>query len=423
MSIVRKYFVLAALALVSYQHAAGQAAQSPFSTFGIGEKYGNALIHNQGMAGVGIGSPQYWFINNQNPAFLIYNRLTTFEAGILYESRNITGEGTNEKSKAGNMNYLATSFPIKPGKWTSAVGLMPYTSVNYTLQYDDPIIGSTKTAKVTEKGSGGLTQLYWSNGVKLTRDLAVGVTGAYIFSSVLNEYSNFVEETSGIPFQVKISDRVYVRDFSFTAGVAYHRDSIFGGDYQLSAGAVYAFGSHLNATRTVTFSRRDFLDQIIDSLTLKSTNGQLYIPEEIGLGVSVGKEYKWLIGADFAYQDWSGFRSVNSEDEEDLGDSWRFAIGGELTPDPYALESFFKKMTYRAGVSLEKYPFLANSKQVKDFGINFGFSVPAGRSSLDMAFRIGKRGNKSENILEETYYKVYFGITLNDQWFIKRKFD
>jgi hypothetical protein len=72
---------------------------------------------------------------------------------------------------------------------------------------------------------------------------------------------------------------------------------------------------------------------------------------------------------------------------------------------------------------MDKNPFLVNGFPVKDLGINFGFSLPAGRSSLDLAFKYGKRGNKSENILEETYFKIYFGITFNDQWFIKRKFD
>ena len=423
MSIVNTYFFSAALALVIVGRAAGQAAQSPFSTFGIGEKYGTALTHNQGMAGIGIGAPQLWFINNQNPAFLIYNGLTTFEAGILYESRNITGEQTDEKTQGGNMNYLVTSFPVKPGKWTTSVGLMPYTNVDYTLEYSDPIIGGTGNASVKENGSGGLTQVYWSNGVRLTRHLSVGLTGAYIFSSILNEYTNYVDVPSSAPFQVKLSERVYVRDFGFTAALGYRQDSIFGGEYQFSAGAVYSFATNLNATRDVTFSRTDFLDQIIDSLTLQSSRGQLYLPEEVGVGFSIAKGYRWLIGVDFAFQDWSKFRSLDSEDEEGLDQSWRLAVGGEITPDLYAVQSFFKRMTYRAGLSVEKYPFLANNKQVKDFGINFGLSLPAGRSSLDLAFRIGKRGNKSENILEESYYKVYFGITLNDQWFIKRKFD
>ncbi|HEX5170525.1 MAG TPA: hypothetical protein VFW11_15215 [Cyclobacteriaceae bacterium] len=424
MSIVKKYLPLFILSTIISIRTLGQAAESPFTTFGIGERYGNAMVHNQGMGGVGIGTPQYWFLNNQNPALLVYNTLTIFEAGIIFESKKINSDTLSEKSQAGNLNYLAMSFPIKPEKWTSSIGLMPYTNVDYRLQYQDPIMGSTNTATTTEVGSGGLTQVYWSNGVKLTPNLALGLKAAYIFSSVNNEYSNYVNDPS-LPatYKVSVAEQTYVRDFMFTGGISYKLDSVFGGKYTFAAGAIYSFATNLNTKKTVKFSRDDLLDNVIDSLTLQSVYGSLHIPQEIGFGFSVGKIYKWTFGADFHYQDWSDFKSVDSEDEQGLTASWAAMAGFELTPDIYAVDNFFKRMTYRGGVSMEKYPFLVNNRQVKDFGINFGFSVPAGRSSLNMAFRVGKRGNKSENILEETYYKVYFGITLNDQWFIKRKFD
>lgn len=423
MSIVRGFVLLTAVMCLGAGRAVGQAAQSPFSTFGIGEKYGTGLIHNQGMGGVGIGTPQIWWINNQNPAMLVYNGLTTFEAGIVYESRNINGESTDEKTSGGNMNYLVTSFPIKPGRWTTSVGLMPLTTVNYTLEYDDPIPESESTAHVTENGSGGLTQVYWSNGVRLTRGLSVGLTAAYVFSSILNEYSNYVNEPVDVPFRVKVSERTYVRDFTFQVGVAYRVDSLFNDDFHFNAGAIYGLGSNLNATFSRTFARTNFLDQIIDSLTLESFRGSLTLPKSLGFGVSFGKGLKWVVGADFRYEDWSEFRSVRREDEEALEAFWRAAVGGELTPDAYAVDSFLKRITYRMGLYYEKSPFLANARQVKDFGINFGLSLPAGRSSLDLAFSVGKRGNQAQNILEESYYKVYFGITLNDQWFIKPKYD
>src|SRR5690606_36885492 len=153
MSNVRAFLFLTASASLWAGRAVGQAAQSPISTFGIGEQYGIGLIHNHGMGGVGIGTPQVWFINNQNPAMLVYNALTAFEAGIVYESRTITSETTDEKTSGGYMNYLVTSFPIKPGRWTTSVGLMPLTTVNYTLEYDDNISGSESIARVTESGS------------------------------------------------------------------------------------------------------------------------------------------------------------------------------------------------------------------------------------------------------------------------------
>src|SRR5690606_13711586 len=358
MSNVRGFLLLTAIASLWAGRAVGQAAQSPFSTFGIGEKYGTSLIHNQGMGGVGIGTPQVWFINNQNPALLVYNALTTFEAGIVYESSNISSESADEKTSGGNMNYLLTSFPIKPGRWTTAVGLMPLTTVNYTLEYDDAITGSESTAHVTENGSGGLTQVYWSNGVRLTRNLSVGLTAAYVFSSILDEYSNYVNESLGPQFKVKISERTYVRDFMFQAGVAYRMDSLFNDDYHFSVGAVYGLGSQLNATFSRTFARTSALDQIVDSLTLESRRGNLKLPTSMGFGVSFGEGLRWLVGADFTYEDWSEFRSLRPEDQEGLDVSWRASLGGEITPDPYAVDSFLKRMTYRMGLHYEKSPFL-----------------------------------------------------------------
>jgi hypothetical protein len=81
-------------------------------------------------------------------------------------------------------------------------------------------------------------------------------------------------------------------------------------------------------------------------------------------------------------------------------------------------------MTYRTGVSYEEMPYLIGGSRIKDFGINFGFSMPVGRySSLDLAVKAGKRGDLQTNTIEENYLKFYFGVTFNDQWFIKRKFD
>jgi hypothetical protein len=85
----------------------GQAAMTPFSYLGIGEYYGNALAHNQGMAGVGISNPQYYFLNNQNPALLVFNRFTVFEGGFIGERRTVRGNGLTESNGNANLNYLA----------------------------------------------------------------------------------------------------------------------------------------------------------------------------------------------------------------------------------------------------------------------------------------------------------------------------
>ena len=425
MSVIHKY-VLYCLCVAGALQAKGQAARSPYTSFGIGEPYGNALINQQGMAGVGVAQPEFWFINNQNPALLVYNSVYSgFQAGIIAERRHISGDTLSETSKGGNMNYLVTAFPVIPSRWTTSAGLMPYTSVNYKMQYKDDIVGSTEQVNVIEEGSGGLTQLYWANGVRLTKEIAIGLKASYIFSSIVNTYKNqLVNSTEPVNYLAAIEEKSYVRDFAFGSGISFSKDSLFNKHrYRLSIGAVYNFATDLAARKTNRLYRTNTLGDTTDVTVLPtSLSGSFSIPYSLTGGIALSRGLDWSIAAEFSYQDWSAFRNINGQNDA-LEQAWRMAIGGELTPDQFATENYFKRWTYRAGVSMEQAPFLANGNAVKDVGINFGFSLPAGRSSLDFAFKYGKRGNRTENLLAEDYFKVYFGITFNDQWFIKRKFN
>jgi hypothetical protein len=335
----------------------------------------------------------------------------------------------SQKSVNGNLNYLATAFPIKPGKWTTSIGLMPYTNINYKLQYQEQVIDNSTslpvdTVSILEQGSGGLSQLYWSNGVRIHEDFAVGAKISYIFGSAISDYSNLLYNSSQpVPFIVGINEQAYVKDFMFGGGLSFSKDSLGKkDDYRLSAGLTYNFATDLRTRKTTVIERRLTSGDPITSDTLVRNNGYITIPSSLTFGVSISKGVRWSGGAEFSVQDWSQFRSLSDEDEG-LVKAWRMSVGGEFTPDQLAFNNYLKRLTYRIGFSYEKNPFLVNNEQLKDFGINFGFSLPTGRSSLDWAFRIGKRGDKSENVLEETYYKVYFGITFNDQWFIRRRFD
>jgi hypothetical protein len=154
---------------------AGQAARTPFSAFGYGDTYGDALIHNQGMGGVGVSNPQYWYLNSMNPALLTYNRLTVFQAGTLFERTRIYSDTLRENGTGGNLNYLTLGFPVMRNKrtgevrWGTALGLLPYSHVDYAFAYTDEIIGAGGAAipvNYFEQAKGGINEVYWSNGVE-----------------------------------------------------------------------------------------------------------------------------------------------------------------------------------------------------------------------------------------------------------------
>lgn len=420
-----KRFALIAFAVACIPSALfAQAARSPFSTFGIGDQYGNALAHNQGMAGVGLSNPQYWFLNNQNPALLVFNNLTVFEAGFVGEQRTVTNGEISEQNGNGNLNYLALGFPVKKTKWSMAIGLMPYSASNYQLNYTEPIEGSTNTVDVVEAGSGGMNQLYWAHGVRLTRNVSVGGKLNYLFSSVVNQFvSTLSQTTQPVPFSTNIYERYHFSDFSLTGGISFHKDSLFNKNYRVNLGVVYDLRADINTEYFQSIQRRGPTG-ITDSVTLvNNVRGTTTLPSGLGIGISFGRGYKWSLAADYQRVESTQFRNFLGEAPA-ARPSETIALGFELTPDPTSLSNYLKRVTYRTGVSMMTLPYLVNGSDVQDFGINFGLSLPVSRvSSLDLALKFGKRGDLQTNTIEESYFRFYFGVTFNDQWFIKRKFD
>lgn len=429
MSVCKK--LLPAILMIISLSAFGQAARSPFSTLGVGEIFGGALIQNQGTGGTGVAQPQFWSVNNQNPALLINNYFTTFQAGALVESRTFSNDSASQKSVDGNLNYLVTAFPVMRSKkdpnlmfWSTSVSLLPFSKVNYRLLYVDSIQGAPDNGMLTvEAGNGGLSQVSWANGFRITRGLSVGLKASYVFGSITSDYANrLMVSNQSVPFVVAIREQTYMKDFMFTGGLAFTKDSLFNNNIRLNFGLTYAFAAELNSNKTTVQQRRLTTQAPITSDTLVSGKGTVNIPSALTVGFAINKGVEWAISTEFAMQDWSKFESINPEDEG-LVKSWRVSLGGEITPDQTAFKNYFKRVTYRAGGSFEKTPYAVYGKQLNDYGINFGFSLPAGRSSIDTAVRVGKRGNKSETVVEETYFKIFFGITFVDQWFHRRKID
>jgi hypothetical protein len=156
---------------------------------------------------------------------------------------------------------------------------------------------------------------------------------------------------------------------------------------------------------------------------VKNAAGSTFIPQNYGGGISFGKIDKWTIGGDFTYLDFRSFNGfTNSIGIPTVG--YRSGAGLEVTPDAYDFTNYLSRVTYRVGGYYERMPYLVNGNPLRDVGGTFGFSFPVGRiSTVDLGIKIGKRGVLPQSSIEENYFRVYFGITFNDQWFNKRKFD
>ncbi len=425
---IKRSFLLC-FAIFAANVASGQVANSPFSTFGIGDSYGNGLAQHHGMGGVGIANPSSWYINNQNPALLTYNFVTTFQAGMILENRTINDGSSSLKTGTGNLNYLVVAFPVKSGKWATSLGLTPYTAANYNLTTTGKVFNDlTTTLTSQQKGSGGLNQFYWANGVRIHKNVAVGVRANYLFGSITTEKTqtiNFLnpQDKRIIIYEPLLVDNSYIKDFTFSSGVYFHKDSLTKKNLRIGAGLVYDFGSKLNVSRTLRIEQRSINGSIIDSTTLINNEASSFnLPQTFGVGLSAGIPGRWTAAGDISISDYTVFNGLNGV-KTPTTKGIRGGLGFEYIPNQTSASNYLRRITYRTGVSYERYPYLVGGNEVKDLGINFGVSLPVGISTLDLSLKIGKRGSISQNSIDENYFKLYFGMTFNDRWFIKRRFD
>ena len=129
----------------------------------------------------------------------------------------------------------------------------------------------------------------------------------------------------------------------------------------------------------------------------------------------------------FKLKSWGNYINEQGVTPANFGDAFRIAVGGELIPN-YEVSRRGNGITYRFGLHYEKTPYLVNSQEVNDFGINFGTSIPLnafwGISNLNLGMTLGSRGNVTNGMIRENYLKLNIGFSLQDQtWFARQKYN
>jgi hypothetical protein len=272
------------------------------------------------------------------------------------------------------------------------------------------------------KGSGGVSKVSISNGVRVFKEFYVGLQMDYMFGQV-NRNVSTQNMSDGQYYKVQLEDLTSYSDFQFKAGFAYRAK--LKTDLFLNVGATLDLNSTLNAEQIKRFATMDISGlTVINSDTLEKSKAFVQqIPMAKRFGLSIEKAAKWMVGVDYTYTDWTKV-SNNLGRSSTLPVSHKVSMGGEYTPDIESISSFIKRTTYRMGVSYEKtpYDFLGNGNYAVDKHLSFGVALPLRNLSfLNLAYQVGRRGLISENGMEEQYHKLTLGLTFSDLWFQKQK--
>jgi long-subunit fatty acid transport protein len=436
---IRKFLGLSILLFICQISIAQQGTSSPYSFLGIGDLKFKGTTENRSMAGMSIYSDSI-HVNLQNPAFYGNLKFTTYTVGASYSQLRLESDNGKDKASSTALEYLAVAFPLS-NKLGVGFGLVPFTSVGYNFEG----IGETGFASAPYKfaqyeGEGGLNSVFLSLGYNISEGFSVGGTVNYNFGTIENQNTEFLGELN--------DDGLFFRTLNY--GTRSRDESRLSGlSYNLGAYYETKFNEKLSLSTSVTFSPQSDLTsrntRQIAALNITGAGGEvispgqvdqvdlgsraktdLVLPTRMAFGAGIGQKNKWFAGAEYTFQNNSDFgNGLTTIENVNYDNGSEIAVGGFFIPKYNSFTSYWDRVTYRAGVRYESTGIMVRNEAINDFGISFGVGLPVARSlsNVNLGVEFGRRGTLNAGLIQENYVNFHLSLSLNDKWFIKRKYN
>jgi hypothetical protein len=428
-----KYFLLPAMKIWSFlilffgNIICTQAQNSPFSGFGIGSLAEEGNIAQQLNGSTGVSSSNSFYVNLLNPALLVRNGSVVFDASYNFKMQQLRTNSVSQLFTTGNLNSVTLALPVHK-KWTTAIGLKPYSTVDYLTENSGRVENSDFFAYYTYRGEGGLNNLFVSNGVAINKNLSLGLKFSYLFGNVTQEsISELI--AAGQNSRIAYSRRNNINQIAFTPALAY-RHALEKDRRYLNLGIVYDMATNARTRRFEAFEKRDIfqvgvIPTFID--TLVTIKGKTFLPSKLRVGVSYEYANKYLINAEVSMQNWSKYKSFGVAEAE-LTNRIQIALGGEWTPDNRA-NNFWQRSTYRFGFNHTPSILKIGDKTIGETSLSLGTSLAfsGGQGKLTyvhLGIVGGQKGTIANGGIQERFIETKLGISLGDfLWFYRPKID
>ena len=405
---------------------------SPYSRFGLGALREGKFVRNFGMAGTGNALKSNLHINPQNPASYHGLTLTSFEAALEADNLWLEGTGQTQYQNSTYFSHLIFGIPVIKGKWGMSFGIMPLTTISYDYESKEELNSTVGSVTNLFEGSGGLNKLLFGHGVKINDAFSVGVNASFLVGKIDNK-ERIIYNDQGNTYDTRKTEKRTFSDFSLDFGMHYTQPIKEG--LELTTGLTFANENDVNSKRTylvesytgnIGFERvKDTIESIIDE------KGSVRLPNFYGLGFALVKENQWTITLDANYSDWSN-ATFNSA--ESFSDAYSVKAAMEVeSSDTRKKNGRIRnyQTNYRFGGRYGSSYITLGGDPVQEMAVAVGFSM-YGRSKigsqltvkgLNFGMEVGTRGDDNGIQVKENFVNFLVGITINDRWFIKRKYD
>ena len=361
-------------------------------------------------------------VNLNNPAAYGELKYTTYSLGINYNTNFISSDNENKTLNGAGLDYLSIAIPTK--KFGVGFGLIPLTSVGYKIEN---IVESEEQNLINRfEGNGGVNQVFLSIGLPIIENLRIGATAYYNFGS-LNYARNQLLQGVEISTNSEDSSQISGWSYQFSAEV----DVILTQKLKARGFLSLQPQSGLNSqNRRIVYTRssinqsiEEFIEVDLDKDNLSTTTK--IMPQKTKFGVGIGQDQKWFLGMQLNLSKLSNFKSEFPKRKNvDYRDASQWIIGGFYIPDYSSLTSYFSRVVYRCGLRVEDLGVLIDNQPINSTVISFGLGLPIrSLSNANVGLEIGTNGSSRNGLVANSSLALRVGLSLNDLWFIKRKYN
>ena len=388
---------------------AQSSTSSPLSILGIGEIEYRDFGRTSGMGSVGIGLRSENFLNRRNPAALSGIDTLRFVLDVSAAVKFSEFLTSSHNVRTNNFNFKNLAVGVRLSKrWTSSVGLSPYSNVGYNMKNPLEIEGTTDYHDVLFLGSGGVNKFYWANAFELFQGFSIGVTSSYLFGNITHDEDSKV---------ILESETRNISKINFDFGLQYSH--LFSGHTRVTVGGIYGYESKMNIQRNILVSSYNMIEQ-----NQRIPDMKMFLPEFYGAGFSITRNKnnpEWIFAADYQFQNWSS----NSLRHKTLKytDSHIYSAGLQLTPNVKRPEKIFQLMRFQLGVCYNRSYLKVNGYQHEDYSISMGVGIPFLLSYVNTAVTVGESGTGKPGGITERYILLSINMSLVDRWFSRWQWD
>ncbi len=413
---------------------------SSYSRFGLGLLSDQAQGFNRGMGGVAQGFRDGKIVNMQNPASYSAIDSLSFilDAGMGLQVGRMKGNGQSISAMNTTLEYVNAGFRLTKGLGMS-FGFVPYSTIGYNFS-DTKRVGSSYTSSqsittaTTYYGNGGLHELYIGMGWIPFHRFSIGANIAYVWGDYNHSLSQSFYEGGSTSSAYNTQNAAWSSDMkTYKLDIGLQYPIRINPKNELTLGATVGIGHHIGSDVTL-------MRYTSEGDTLQKTLSKAFdMPYTISAGASWKIEDRITIGADYQMERWSGCKVPVSQttsssmdvtaSTNEYSNRHRIALGADYMTKPTMNRRYGERIHYRLGASFTTpYVKVNGHDGPKEFSMSAGVALPlttaaASKSLINVSLQWLKRSPSVSNQITENYFIVNLGITFNERWFEKFRFN